>query len=71
MQGFDNRIALEWPAACGRFKQDATEREDVRALIDLIRFALRLFRRHVADGAHDGSGRRVLRHNCGRQLAAV
>ncbi len=36
-----------------RFKQNAAERKDVGAVIDLFRLSLRLFGRHVAHRSED------------------
>src|SRR5215813_658044 len=45
--------------------QDAAERENVRAMVDLFGFALRLFRRHVVGGAEHRAGGCMLSQNCG------
>ena len=56
-------LALKRLMAGGRFKQNAAEREDVRALINLFHLALRLLRRHIARGAHHHASQRLLRHD--------
>ena len=44
------------PASGDSFKQDATKRKDIGAMIDLFRLALGLFRRHVTGRAENHAG---------------
>ena len=55
MEGLDARVAGKGPGARRGFVQDATEREDIRPMVDGR--PTDLFRRHVADGTYDGVSR--------------
>src|SRR5262249_59561730 len=70
VERIDRVFAFECFSSRNRFVQDAAKGKDVRTMIDLVHTTLRLFRRHVANRAHDRAGRGLLRENGGGYLAA-
>ena len=60
MQRIERVLTFEGPLSSRSFKKNAAEGEDVRAVVQLSHFTLRLFGRHVSGCPHDHAGHRVL-----------
>ena len=59
MQRINCVFSLERPLTRDRLEKNATEGKNVRAVIDLVHATTRLFGRHIAEGAHHHTHRRM------------